>query len=521
LACLLLALPAAAAESESDRPDANLTPTELAEWIDAEFLKLWREAKVEPSAVVDDATFLRRAYLDLNGTIPNVSQARDFLDSTTPTRRADLVDRLLNDRRRPEKHADRTAANLAVTWRRMMVPGNTPEAQRAVAIEPWLKDQFLENVPYNELARRLITATGETAMAPAVADRGPIRGAGPGIYLQAIGGKPESAASSVSRVFLGVRIGCAECHDHPFADWKKQDFWGMAAFFSGLRNGALGDARSATIRPENGTVDYVATFLDGRKAEISAGRTPRETLVEWMVAADNPQFAATAVNRVWQHLLGRGMTNSVDDLDTASPAERRILDGLARRFVASGYNVRWLIAGICRSEVYQRDCIAVDESSSELPLGLRSLKTLGPEQVFNALEQALALPVARADGGARFNGLRDQLVSRFNEAASNSPQDYRAGIPQALLMMNGKLTADATDLDHSRTLRGVLEAPFLDREGKLTTLYLAAFARPPRDAEKKYLIEYLQQHPEADTQKQVFAEIFWSLLNSPEFVLER
>ena len=523
LLALVLACPASVSADEPRAARAaavRLTTEELARWIDERFAGVWGESKIAPPGIVDEATFLKRAFLDLTGSIPSVSEARDFLEYSSEQRRGALVDRLLNDPRRPEKYADRTAAHWATLWRRMMVPGNTPEAQMAVGLEPWLKEQFAANVPYDELVRKLVTARSDGQAMAVVNPRVGTRNGGPTLFFQAVGGKPETSASSVSRIFLGVRIGCAECHDHPFAAWKQKDFWGMAAFFTGVSNGTVGDSPVAKIRPANGTTDYTAAFLGGEEAKIANGKTSRETLADWMVSENNTMFAATAVNRVWQHLIGRGMTDSVDDLDKASPAERKILDDLAKLFVESGYDLRWLISGICKSQLYQRECIVLEEADSVPPPGLRPIKTLSPEQVFNSLEQALALPVARADGSARFNGLRDQLISRMNEAASNTPDEFRAGIPQALLLMNGRLTTEATDLDQSRTLRGVLDAPFLDTEAKLTTLYLATFSRPPRPDEKKFLLEHIRKQ-DGDKQKQAYAEIFWGLLNSPEFVLEK
>lgn len=323
-----------AAEAPPTKQAASrLTTEELAHWIDERFAEAWREAKIEPPGLIDDATFLKRISLDLAGSIPSVSQARDFLGYDGEHRRGNLVDRMLNDPKRPEKYAERTASHLATVWRRMMVPGNSPEARMAVGLEPWLKEQFNANVPYDEFARKLVTATNNGQPQMVVNTRlGAING-GPTMFFQAVGGKPETAASSVSRVFLGVRIGCAECHNHPFADWKQKDFWGMAAFFAGIKNGAINDSVAATIRPENSTVEYTAAFLTGEPAKISRDKTPRETLADWMVSPNNAMFAATAVNRVWQHLLGRGMTDSVDDLDKASPAERKILDDLAKLFV--------------------------------------------------------------------------------------------------------------------------------------------------------------------------------------------
>ncbi len=521
LALLFLEAAFVCAAPPEDGAARKLSTLELAEWIDRQFDKAWQEANVQPPAVVDDATFLKRTSLDLNGTIPTVSQAREFLGYDGEHKRATLIEQLLNETKRPQKHAERTAAHWATLWRRMMVPGNTPEAQRAVLFEPWLKEQFLTNVPYDEMARKIITVQQNT---PGVTAKGPAMEnvvSTPVIFFQTVGGKPETSASAVSRVFLGVRIGCAECHDHPFADWKQKDFWGVATYFSGIRNGAVGDSPLMKIRPENGPKEFEPALLWGTKAEVPKGKTSREAFADWMTSPKNPHFASTAVNRVWNVLIGRGLTDSVDDLDKAPPAERAILDELAQLFVASGYDVKWLITGICKSKLYQRECIAVDETSGDPLPGLRPLKTLLPEQVFNSLEQALALPVARADAGPRFNGLRDQLVARMNEAASNQPDEYRAGVPQALLLMNGRITTEATDLEQSRTLRGVLDAPFLNTEEKLKTLYLATLTRHPKAPEQQFLLEHIRKQPTPEKQQQAFQEIFWGLLNSPEFVLER
>jgi hypothetical protein len=151
----------------------------------------------------------------------------------------------------------------------------------------------------------------------------------------------------------------------------------------------------------------------------------------------------------------------------------------------------------------------------------RPLKTLIPEQVFDSLEQSLGLPVARADNGPRFNGDREQFVARLNEAAAEAPADYKGGIPQALMLMNGKLTADATSLENSRTLRAVVEAPFLQNEDRLETLYLAALSRKPHKEELDVLMKHVESKSSDEERKQAFAEIFWGLLNSPEFVLSR
>jgi hypothetical protein len=197
-----------------------------------------------------------------------------------------------------------------------------------------------------------------------------------------------------------------------------------------------------------------------------------------------------------------------------------VLDELAKLFVESGFDLRWLIMGICQSRTYQQ-AYSNDPTNEAEGFTHRPLKTLLPEQVFDSLEQALGLPVAKADNGPRYNGLRDQFVARMNEAAPESPADYKGGIPQALMLMNGQLTADATNLESSRTLRAVVDAPFLKPEDKIETLYLAALSRKPTESELVFLLDHYRRQPGEQERRQAFAQMLWGLLNSPEFVLSR
>lgn len=498
-------------------PKSKMTSQELADWIDARFAREYEVAGIKPAEVVDDASFLRRIYLDLQGRIPTVAQLRDFTAAESSFKRPDYVDRLLNDERRPDRFAQRSAAHLARVWRRMMIPASAVNAGMAPQFDPWLARQFSLNTPYDQFARKLLLAMPQQPM-PALGATTPAANATPdpdaaaALFQQAVGATPENLAGAYVRVFLGVRLNCAQCHDHPLAAWKRTDFWGIAAFLGG----------STTIKPQTEEVTYTAKLLwtEEPVKEIPAGKSAREFLADWMVAPQNPNFAATAVNRVWQYLCGRGLAGSVDDLDRVSAAERKILDELAKLFVESEYDVRWLITGICKSKVYQQGGVK-DAPADEAGFVHRPLKALLPEQVFDSLEQALALPVAKVDNGPRFNGERDQFVARMNESAPDSPSDFKGGIPQALMLMNGKLTADATSLDSSRTLRAVVEAPFLRNEEKLETLYLAALSRSPRQEEMDYFLKYVAGKPSEEERKEAFAEIFWGILNSPEFVLSR
>ena len=527
---VLLAGSLAAQEVASPARTPKMTTQDLADWIDARFAKEYEAAGVKPADLVDDASFLRRIYLDLQGRIPTVAQIREFTLAENSFKRPDYVDRLLNDERRPDRFAPRSADHLGRVWRRMMVPASAVNTGMATQLDPWLSRQFSLNTPYDQFARKLLLAMPQQPMGGLLGGAQPAPNptstpdpdAAAAIFQQAVGATPENLASAYVRVFLGVRLHCAQCHDHPLAEWpKRTDFWGVAALLAG---GAKQEqaAPAPTIKPQTEELVFTAKLLwtDEPLKEIPANKSPREFLADWMVSPENPNFAATAVNRVWQYLCGRGLAGSVDDLDQVTAEERKILDELAKLFVESGYDVRWLITGICKSKVYQQQVVK-DAPAEEAGFVHRPLKTLLPEQVFDSLEQALALPIAKVDKGPRWSGEREQFVARFNESAPDNPSDYKGGIPQALMLMNGKLTADATSLDNSRTLRAVLEAPFLKTEEKLETLYLAALSRMPRAEETEYLLKYVASKPSEEERKEAFAEIFWGILNSPEFVLSR
>ncbi|MBW3596401.1 MAG: DUF1549 and DUF1553 domain-containing protein [Planctomycetes bacterium] len=519
VAIVLLGLASPSATADDAVPPRRLTPQELADWIDQRFAEEYRRLGAAPAAIVDDATFLRRIYLDLQGRIPTVAQMRDFLADQTSFKRQDYVDRLLANDQPPERFAQRSSEHLGRVWRRMMVPASAPNAAMAPQLDPWLAQQFAENTPYDEFARKLLAApAAANPQTPAM--MGPDAGAA--MFQQAVGPQPENLASAYVRVFLGVRIQCAQCHDHPMAAWSQNDFWGMAALLGAGAAAQNSPMPAPTIKPVTEDVAYTAKLLWSEEplAEIPAGKSPRELLADWLVSPNNPNFAATAVNRTWQYLCGRGLVGSVDDLDQVSDEERKILDDLAKLFVDSGYDVAWLITGICKSKVYQQAAAGEPGGYGE-GFVHRPLKTLLPEQVFDSLEQALNLPVARIDNGPRFNGERDQFVARMNESAAETPSDYKGGIPQALMLMNGKLTADATSLDNSRTLRAVIEAPFLADEEKIETLYMASLTRRPSEEEMAFLLEHVQSKKAPQERKQAYAEIFWGLLNSPEFVLSR
>lgn len=501
-------------QSESQSASQSASPAgafELEAWLDEQFNRHWAEAGVEVE-LCDDALFLRRVYLDLVGRIPSVAEVRDFLNDASAGKRSRLVDRLLADPETSSRSNRDHAEHMSRIWRRMMIPPGSNGALNGRAFDTWLNDQFRENVSYDELARRLVTGGDDSSA----------------VYYQSVGGTPEAYAGEFTRMFLGVRIACAQCHDHPFADWKQQDFWGMAAFFGDMQQqnannlGGVAAGRAGVISYEG--VEYPARVLwSNEPTKVSQGKSPREALAAWMTSPENPNFSATAVNRVWQHLFGRGLVPGVNDLDLATSEERKVLlDKLAKKFADSGFDMRWLIAGIAKSRVYQCRTVAGADEDASPWAARRPLKTLTPEQLFDSLEQALMLPVSRtADDAARHNGGMMQVLTRLDESAGATPEDYSAGVPQVLMLMNGPLMSQATDLENSRTLRAVVEAPFLEAPEKVETLYMAAFTRRPTPQEKTVMLRHVERQTSPEARRKAYGEIFWAVLNSPEFVLCR
>jgi hypothetical protein len=468
-------------------PAPKESPAELAAWIDSKLDANWRAKGLPPRAVAGDAVFLRRAYLELTGGIPSVAEARDFLESTSTSKREQLIRSLLDDKR----YAEHTARQ----WARTLAPAGNSRGP----LEAWLRDEFRRNTPFDQMARAMLTETGGRAN-----PRMPDAAGGTG-FAVAVGGTPERVAEAVGRGLMGVRLGCAQCHNHPFAPWTQDDFWGLAAFFT--------PAGTRVVSGEGGK-EYPAKFLDGTKPKFDAGKQPRVLLAEWLATGENTLFAANVVNRVWQDLCGTGLVSTVDDLDTLTAAERKeILDELAAKFATSGFNVRWLIEGICLSKAYQRASAGSGNGVAQRPV-----RTLTPEQVFAALDQSLGLKKGRGFS-PRYTGEGQTLMAQLEAARGTTPTDFRGGIPQALLLMNGALVTQATALDESMTLRAVVEAPFLKDAEKLDTLFLAAYSRLPRAAERERFLKVIRAKSDADAQKQAYSNIFWALLNSPEFVL--
>jgi len=531
LLCLALLPAVGRADAPGKSPPTKqkaLDAAALAARIDAHIEKKWRDNKVTPAADATDAEFLRRAYLDIAGRIPHVSEVHKFLADKGPAKRRRAVERLL------DSHG--YVNNFVNVWRDLMIPQANNQLAQAFSpqMESWLNSKLRNNVPYDKMVRQLLTAD----------PIGNVVRRGRGIidpdertvvaFYQANELKPENLAATTSRLFLGVRLECAQCHDHPFNAFTRQQFWEYAAFFAGIQpfqqqqrrvQPARFDPRVREIKIPNTQRTVKATFLDGKTPKWADDVDPRATLADWLTSPDNPYFARAAVNYLWAHLFGFGISDPVDDpKEDNPPSHPELLDELARQFALNGYDLKYLIKALTLSKAYQLTSRMSHPTQQDPRLFARmSVKGLSPEQLYDSLVMATgykdpALAFSRGFGRQRFGGIQGEFRNKFANYADRRTE-FQTSILQALSMMNGSFVGDVTSLTRSETLAAVVDSPFMDTEGRLNALFLAALARPMRPAERSRLVRYVDSGGPSGDAGKALRDVYWSLLNSSEFIL--
>jgi Protein of unknown function (DUF1549)/Protein of unknown function (DUF1553) len=488
--------------------------------IDRALSASWTAARVEPADAADDSEFMRRVYLDLTGKIPSVERARKFLADGAPDKRERLVDELLN--------GAVYAAHFANTWREVLLAGTNPELRTSVPeLESWLRLRFAANTPYDQLAAELIAASsvGPSRRARQTAATIP----SPIAFFQANQRKPESLAASTSSVFLGVQVQCAQCHDHPFAKWRRTDFWSLAAFFRGVDQGvaATGDPMAVALVDSfdrsglpipGGKVTAAPRFLDGTEPTWTPELGNRAALAQWISRPDNPFFARAAVNRVWSQFFGRNLAPPPDSADSAPAGHAELLQELAGQFVASGYDLKKLVRAIVLSRAYQLSSKSRTlQGEQSIYFAIMPVRRMTADQLYDSLVQATGFyepPASRSQQPFQNDSARVEFRNTFADETAEATET-QTSIVQALAMMNGRLTNGATNVENSKTLSAVVGAPFLDTSGRLETLFLAAFSRRPSDEETAKFLAYAKSGHEDKR----LADIFWALLNSTEFAL--
>lgn len=528
------AVPAAGAEP-APMPKPVTDPADaLAALIDRHLEKDWEARGIVPAERTDDAEFARRVYLDLIGRAPKAAEARAFIDDPDPNKRAALVERLLS----APAHANHFAAVTRQQWL-PQTANNVQLAQFGVMFEQWLRTQYRDNVPADRTVRRVlelpIAVNNQNPMfrfvQPAPNDP---EGFNVSAFYSANEGRPENLGSAASRLFLGVKLECAQCHDHPFAPYTREQFWQFAAFFaelnplSGPRPNFVGPVKPQSDRNTIGILGtekrVTATFFDGTEPNWSNDRTPRQELANWLLGASNPFFAKNAANRMWAHFFGIGILDPIDEPGENNPESHpELLADLGRAFARSGFDNRFLIRGITRSRAYQLTSKMTHPGQADPRRFARmNLKGLTPAQLFDTLVSATGFREPAATRNQINNGFvqpgvpRSEFLNRF--ASNERATEANTTILQALMLMNGSFIGTQTDLARSEVLAAIAEVPGWDTKQRVTALFLTAFARNPSPEELDKFGSYVDRGGATGDKKKALADVFWVLLNSPEFL---
>lgn len=470
---------------------------------------------VQPSAMADDAVFMRRVFLDTIGTLPTADEARHFLARSSADKRTQLIDELLARDEYADYWAMRWSDILRVDRDKLTAPG-------AVAVSRWLRRQFAENRPYDEIVRSILTAQGSTAA------EGPAA-----IYLAL--DTPEVLCRSVSQLFLGVRIECAQCHHHPFERWGQEDFFALAGFFSGVKKKNLPSGAEAITSSDGEDLKHprteqrvAARALAAPPAVFEDHQDRREKLAEWMTTPSNPFFARSFVNRLWAHYFGRGLVEPIDDLRVTNPATNApLLDELSRQFVASGYDIKQLTKTLLTSRVYQLSSQFNQANVDDLQnFSHASIKALPAEVLLDAVCHATSV-------GEQFNGWPagyraiqvwdNRMPSYFMQifgrpvraSVCECERSSDPSISQALHLMNSPEIL--AKISHREGVARRLASSAMPAEAIIDELFLHALSRFPSATERAALSS---QFTNADGlgRRAAVEDVLWAILNSKEFV---
>jgi hypothetical protein len=537
LACAVLLLAGAQAWAGPARQDAAGAAQVLAAKMDDRLARHWKDNKVQPAPLSDDAEFLRRVYLDVVGRIPSAGEARRFLDDRAADKRRRLVASLLT--------GPRYVTHWGNVWRSLLLPELKTLDDFKVdfnlgglqSFDAWLHKHLENNVAYDKMVRELLTApvdglirAGSIVLVPRSAEPSPLA------FYAAKEAKPDNLAASTARLFLGVRVECAQCHDHPFAQWKREQFWNQAAFFAGLQ--APGGGRSVSpfrdnLGPKNLAIPstdkmVAARFLDGSVPRWPERAGGRQVLADWITSAKNPYFARAAANRLWAHFFGTGLVEPVDDMvgkETQDNDPGGLLDELAGALVAHDFDLKFLMRAITGSKAYQLSSARTHPNQDDPRMFSRmAVRGLTGEQLFDSLAQVTGHEGDRQPLGATSRGIvfhnkvRKEFLARFANP-SDKATEAQTSVQQALALMNGAIVADATTLARSRPLRALVDFPLMDTAQRVEALYLSTLSRLPRPNELKRMVKHVEQGSTTAEKTDALADVLWVLLNCAELKL--
>ena len=524
-----------------DVPAAKMVFPEPTNYIDVHVFAKLKQLGLPPSELCPDSEFLRRACIDITGTLPTGAEAEKFLADKDPKKRERLIDTLLD--------CPAYASYFALKWgdvlrnRQKGMVGVGGGAARTTALHNWIRDGLAKNKPYDQFVREILTATGAFAG----------ENAQPAVGWYNVLRTPQALVDDTAQVFLGTRVQCAQCHHHPYERWSQDDYWGMAAFFARVQLGTAPAAGKAPPASRNGlpvtllrqgrvTSPQGKSYarprpLGGEELDIPAEDDPRQRLADWMVDPKNPFFARALVNRYWAHFFGRGIVEMPDDMRvTNPPSNPELLDALAKDFVASGYDLKRLIRTICLSRTYQLSSAPNEYNAKDRQNFARFYpRRLPAEVLLDAIDQATGVPTkygtGAAGGATRAIELPDEAVKTPLLAAFGKPdrasacECERSGgvtLTQSLLLIGSPELHNKLKDRNSRAAK--LAADTRPAADKVRELYLLVYSRPPTSEELEVATAFLAKagerpkQPGPNTNQWPYEDLLWALLNSKEFL---
>jgi hypothetical protein len=472
--------------------------------------------------MADDSEWVRRVYLDVVGHIPTADEVEAFLVDKNPQKRARLIDRLLDD---PDY-----ARSWTTIWTNLLIGRASPENVDRDALKRFLRRGFARNRPWSETVRELVSAEGTQDENGAT-----------NFLLAHLNNQAVPATAITSRLLLGVQVQCTQCHDHPYNDWKQNQFWELNGFFqqteavrrrrkpNQLVSRQVGGPTFYETRRQ--LIEAVYPKFDGVEVDSGPSTNRRRALANLMTSGEKSLVAASMVNRMWQHFLGRAFTLPVDDMGPHNlPTHPQLLDRLTTEFVRSGYDQKQLIRWICNARAYQltsrfnetneKD----DPEAGHPPLFSRVyVKPMTVEQLYDSLQVATrGRPEYQADwetSDARRAQWIQGFVVSYNTDENDEHMTLDGTMPQALLMMNGALTRKAIRGERSTLLADVFAAQGGETD-KIRQLCLATLSRYPSSEEVAAIRKLLKQYGggRKSDMREGLQDYYWALLNSNEFV---
>ena len=482
-------------------------------YIDELVAQKLKKLRLHPSEQCSDEEFLRRVYIDLIGLTPTYEEFIAFSENTEPDKRAKKIDELLNRKEFTEVWVSKWAEWL------MMRSSNQVSQKSVFLYYQWLVEQIASNVPMDKMVQDILSSTGGTFKTPQT-------------NFYEIERDQLKVAENVAQIFMGMRIQCAQCHNHPFDRWTQDDYYNFAAFFSQVGRKRGEDYREQIIYNRNsGEVKHPVTgqnatpvFLGGTTPETK-GKDRREVVAKWLASPENPFFAKNFANRIWHHFFGIGIVEEIDDFRISNPPSNpELLDALAEKLTEYNYDMRKLISDICNSKTYQRSTRRNESNASdEMNFAHQNIRRIKAESmldvishVTNTKDDFSKLPV-----GARAVQIADGATSSYflttfgrasRETACSCEVKMEPTLSQALHLLNG-------DTVNNKMRQGNVVKSLMDQGLKpaeiVERLYIMAVSRKPTTEE----IEALSPlYAEGANVQQGLEDVFWALLNSREFL---